>query len=645
VYDPSAREAANVERDTHSDGADRQTGGGAFGDGFAPRDRTYDARSVGTQDASGSGGQMSEHRILGGRYELGDVVGRGGMAEVHRGRDVRLEREVAVKTLRADLAREPTFQARFRREAQSAAQLNHPAVVAVYDTGEDMLNGAAAPYIVMEYVEGQTLRDVLHDTHRLMPERALEIIGGVLRALAYSHRMGIIHRDIKPANVMLTQNGEIKVMDFGIARSISDTQATMTQTAQVIGTAQYLSPEQAKGEKVDKRSDLYSTGCVLYELLTGQPPFSGDSPVSVAYQHVREDPVPPSRLNPDVPPPVDAIVLKALAKNADNRYQDADEMRADIERALGGHPVHATPVLDNSPTERIGAPTAATALLGPSMEGDDGAPSHRKEKSNKALLFTLLAVGLVIVLIAGLLGWNAYRKHQDQVATVAVPNVVDKQYGIAKSELNAKGFHVTAKRAFSSKDVGTVLGQSPAANKPAQKGSTVVLTVSKGQQMVTVPPIEGKKRSAAENQLQQAGLTVGDVSKESSDRPKGTVLSSDPAPGESVTKGSKVNLVVSSGTTQVPRVIGEDEGQAKADLTQAGFRVRVIRQQDPNHPEGTVIAQSPGPGTNATRNSQVVITVAKAAPTPTQSETSSPPPPNPSPSSTKSCPVWNPNCS
>ncbi|MBO0829940.1 MAG: Stk1 family PASTA domain-containing Ser/Thr kinase, partial [Streptosporangiales bacterium] len=555
---------------------------------------------------------MSEPRVLGGRYELGEVVGRGGMAEVHRGRDVRLEREVAVKTLRADLARDPTFQARFRREAQSAAQLNHPAVVAVYDTGEDTLNGSAAPYIVMEYVEGQTLRDVLQDTHRLMPQRALEMTSGVLRALAYSHRMGIIHRDIKPANVMLTRNNEIKVMDFGIARSVSDAQATMTQTAQVIGTAQYLSPEQARGEKVDKRSDLYSTGCVLYELLTGQPPFTGDSPVSVAYQHVREDPVPPSRLNPDVPPAVDAIVLKALAKNPDNRYQDADEMRADVERALGGQPVYATPVLD-SPTERIGAPTAATALLGPAMAGEDGAgPGHRKEKSNKALGFTLLALGLVVLLIAALLGYNAYRNRQQDTATVRVPGVVGKQFGIAKADLNSQDFHVAEKRVFSNQNADTVLSQAPAANRQARRGSTVTLTVSRGQQTVTVPPIQGKSRSDAEKMLQQAGLAVGAVSKQSSDQARGTVLSSDPAPGESITKGSKVNLVVSSGTTRVPKVIGEDEGQAKADLTQAGFKVNVVKQEDANHPEGTVIAQSPDPGSNATKGSNVTITVAKA---------------------------------
>jgi serine/threonine protein kinase len=246
---------------------------------------------------------MTQPRMLGGRYELDGIVGRGGMAEVFRARDIRLDRIVAVKTLREDLARDQTFQARFRREAQSAASLNHASIVAVYDTGEDMAGPIPVPYIVMEYVDGRTLRDLLRDDRRLLPERAAEITDGVLRALDYSHRNGIVHRDIKPGNVMLTRNGEVKVMDFGIARAVSDAQATMTQTAQVIGTAQYLSPEQARGERVDARSDLYSTGCLLYELLTGRPPFTGDSPVAIAYQHVKEDPIPPSRIDPELPGP------------------------------------------------------------------------------------------------------------------------------------------------------------------------------------------------------------------------------------------------------------------------------------------------------------------------------------------------------
>src|SRR5579875_568358 len=284
---------------------------------------------------------MTQPRLLGGRYELDGVVGRGGMAEVYRARDLRLDRVVAVKTLREDLARDQTFQARFRREAQSAASLNHPSIVAVYDTGEDTSGPAHVPFIVMEYVDGRTIRDLLRDDRRLLPERALEITDGVLRALDYSHRNGIVHRDIKPGNVMLTRSGEIKVMDFGIARAVADTQATMTQTAQVIGTAQYLSPEQARGERVDARSDLYSVGCLLYELLTGRPPFLGDSPVAIAYQHVREAPVPPSRLDPELPAWADAIVLRAMAKDPAARYQSAAEMRSDIQRALSGYPVAA----------------------------------------------------------------------------------------------------------------------------------------------------------------------------------------------------------------------------------------------------------------------------------------------------------------
>ena len=283
-------------------------------------------------------------RMLGDRYQIGEVIGRGGMAEVHEGRDLRLGRRVAVKILRPDLARDPSFQARFRREAQSAAALNHPNIVAVYDTGEDTLMGEGetaviVPYIVMEYVDGMTLRQLLASGRRLLPERALEISAGVLSALDYAHRHGIVHRDIKPANVMLTRTGDVKVMDFGIARAMNDTNtATMTAAQSVMGTAQYLSPEQARGEVVDARSDLYSASVLLYELLTGKPPFTGDSPVSIAYQHVSEMPTPPSQVDPGVTPEIDAVVLRALAKSPDDRYQTAAEFRADVERAIAGSP-------------------------------------------------------------------------------------------------------------------------------------------------------------------------------------------------------------------------------------------------------------------------------------------------------------------
>src|SRR4051795_551804 len=285
---------------------------------------------------------MTKPRLVGARYELGELVGYGGMAEVHRGRDSRLNREVAIKLLRADLARDPSFLNRFRREAHSAAGLNHPSIVAVYDTGEDLSpDGTPQPFIVMEYVHGRTLRDIIKSEGRLPAPRAMEIVADVCAALEFSHRNGIIHRDIKPANVMITPTGAVKVMDFGIARAVADNSATVTQTANVIGTAQYLSPEQARGESVDPRSDVYSTGILLYELLTGVPPFRGDSPVAVAYQHVREGPRPPSTLDPDIPRDVDAVVMKSLAKNQLNRYQSAGDMRQDLQRAPADQPVSA----------------------------------------------------------------------------------------------------------------------------------------------------------------------------------------------------------------------------------------------------------------------------------------------------------------
>src|SRR3954471_11335989 len=303
---------------------------------------------------------MTTPRLLSNRYELGETLGYGGMSEVHKGRDVRLGRDVAVKVLRADLARDPQFQERFRREAQNSAALNHPAIVAVYDTGETQTEYGPLPYIVMEYVDGRTLRDMVKTQGPLSGKRAMEVMADVSAALDFSHRHGIVHRDVKPANVMITRSGAVKVMDFGIARAVHDGQAAVTQTAAVIGTAQYLSPEQARGEAVDGRSDVYASGCVLFELLTGEPPFTGDSPVAVAYQHVREDPKSPSSLNPKVTPALDAIVLKAMAKGPANRYQSAAEMRADLVRVLSGQAPMAPSVM--SEDER-------TAMLAPAATG------------------------------------------------------------------------------------------------------------------------------------------------------------------------------------------------------------------------------------------------------------------------------------
>ncbi|MCU0937007.1 MAG: Stk1 family PASTA domain-containing Ser/Thr kinase, partial [Gammaproteobacteria bacterium] len=409
------------------------------------------------------------------------------MAEVFSGQDQRLNRKVAVKVLRPDLARDPAFQTRFRREAQSAASLNDPNIVAVYDTGEDVLDGAGehvmVPYIVMEYVDGHTLRELLGSGRRLLPERALEIMDGVLSALDYSHAHGIIHRDIKPGNVMLTRTGDVKVMDFGIARAVADAQATMTQGNAVMGTAQYLSPEQARGEVVDARSDLYSAGCLLYELLTGRPPFQGESAVSVAYQHVSEAPAPPSRVDPAVPQALDALVLKSLAKNAGDRYQTANEFKADVDRALQGLPVTGT-----IPSVRATIPASATTANIPPVAGADSAPAAPRRSPWAWLGVTILV--LAVAAAALLLGRNLFGGAGGQ--RVTVPDVVGMSVDEAQRALEAQGLKLGAQTPQTSdKPEDTVLSQDPEADTQLAEGEAVTVVVSAGKQQTSVPPLEG----------------------------------------------------------------------------------------------------------------------------------------------------------
>jgi eukaryotic-like serine/threonine-protein kinase len=570
-------------------------------------------------------------RRLGDRYELGDVLGRGGMAEVHLGRDVRLGRSVAVKTLRTDLARDPTFQARFRREAQSAASLNHPAVVAVYDTGEDNVNGVALPYIVMEYVDGSTLRELLQSGRKLLPERALEITAGICRALDYSHRQGIVHRDIKPANVMLTRNGEVKVMDFGIARAVADTAATMTATSAVIGTAQYLSPEQARGERADARSDIYATGCLLYELLTGRPPFVGDSPVSVAYQHVREDPVPPSQLDPEIPPVCDAIVLKALAKNPENRYQTAGEMREDIDRALSGRPVMATPLLaagamsGSTATQRI-APVDSTSVMGPPTATTQRFPGAPPEPPRSRMwAWVLLVLGVLAVFALAL--WLGRSFFGDNVQQVRVPQIVGQPEETARTLLTDADLVPGTPTQEPSDTVaaGLIISSDPAPGEDADVGSTVNYVVSSGAEAIAIPAeIVGRTEAEARQILQTAGLQAAPRSQqERSDQPAGTVIGSDPEPGTQLARGSAVTLIVSQGEVAVPNVQGLSQADAETQLTDAGFNV-VVQTQPNSAAAGTVIAQDPGPNTQAQPGTNVTITVSSGPPPPTT------PPPSPS---------------
>ncbi len=594
---------------------------------------------------------MTQPRLLGGRYELDGVIGRGGMAEVYKARDLRLDRIVAIKTLRSDLARDPTFQARFRREAQSAASLNHPSVIAVYDTGEDVIGDTNIPYIVMEFVEGHTLRDLLRENRRLRPEKALEITDGILQALDYSHRGGIIHRDIKPANVMLTRAHEVKVMDFGIARAMADSAATMTQTAQVIGTAQYLSPEQARGERVDARSDLYSTGCVLYELLTGRPPFTGDSPVSIAYQHVREEPVPPSQVDPAIPQWCDSIVLKAMAKDANHRYQTANEFRADVQRALQGMPVSATAASTMvmgrtsvmpqgggySPTQvqRGEAPTGYGIPPVTQQQGgygdDDGRGNGAAKKVALWLGLAILFIGgaaLVGVLLSGGGGGGGSPSNSPTTSTTGATQVTindesNKSVQDATSDLEGQGLKVNAvtQKEFSDNvDKGKVTRTDPAANQTVDKGTEITLYVSKGKQKqnVQVPTdLAGKSFADAKAELEALNLKVSKNEQSSETVEAGKVIGSNPDGGSTVTEGSTVTLTVSSGSanTTVPTGLTGSTSEAACNtIRAAGLRCKVQKSFNPTGQQDIVFQVSPSEGATVAKGQTITVFIPQNTP-------------------------------
>jgi beta-lactam-binding protein with PASTA domain len=576
----------------------------------------------------------SQARLVGGRYEEGEPLGRGGMADVRRGVDNRLGRAVAIKRLRVDLASDATFQARFRREAQSAASLNHPTIVSVYDTGEEPDpngSGVTIPYIVMELVTGKTLRDLIREGRKIMPERALEITSGVLEALDYSHRAGIVHRDIKPGNVMLTPQGQVKVMDFGIARAVADTSSTMTQTAAVIGTAQYLSPEQARGETVDARSDLYSTGCLLYELLTGRPPFVGESPVSVAYQHVREQALPPSSFDPDIPPEVDAVVLKALAKNREERYQSAAEMRQDIHRVLAGQQVTA-PMAAVAETRAIPAayaPTAATQAyqqpagddLLPPDDGIDEAQAARARR-NRGLAYFLLGLAIVAVAVGAYALFTNMNKDNsgggtaNPPAKVQVPDVSGKSAEEATALLTAQGLKFAQGPSQPSDTVGRglAISQTPQPGTEAEKDSTVTVVFSAGRSAFPVPDVIGKSESAARKALEgpAANFKVKEqTEKQDSGEKEGTVLGVSPDPSGQYPAGTEFTLTVSTGKemVEVPNVVTMPQDDATKALKELGFKVGYAQGEDPNAVDQTVLQQSVKAGTKAAKGSLITLTV------------------------------------
>ncbi|EID09359.1 Stk1 family PASTA domain-containing Ser/Thr kinase [Mycolicibacterium phlei] len=556
---------------------------------------------------------MTTPQHLSDRYELGEILGFGGMSEVHLARDLRLHRDVAIKVLRADLARDPSFYLRFRREAQNAAALNHPAIVAVYDTGEAETPSGPLPYIVMEYVEGVTLRDIVHTDGPMEPRRAIEVIADACQALNFSHQHGIIHRDVKPANIMISKTGAVKVMDFGIARALADANS-VTQTAAVIGTAQYLSPEQARGEKVDARSDVYSLGCVLYEILTGEPPFVGDSPVAVAYQHVREDPVPPSQRNPAVSPELDAVVLKSLAKNPDNRYQTAAEMRNDLVRVHSGQQPDAPKVftdaernslLSTPPAHQRTEPIEAVSRP---VAPDYGDRDRRGSVARWLVAVAVLAVLTVVVTLAiNMFGGGTRAVH--------VPDVRGQASADAIAELQNHGFKVrTQKQTDSEVPPDRVISTEPDADTEVSAGEEITVNVSVGPEQREVPDVKNLSFAEAARRLTAAGFDkVRQSQSPSTPELKDKVIGTNPPANQTTAVTNEITIIVGSGPDSrlVPDCVGLTAEDCRRILVEAGFTNTPDVQVDNTRPAGQVVGTSPAAGQDVPVDTLIQIQVSR----------------------------------
>lgn len=576
-------------------------------------------------------------RVLGGRYVLQGLIGQGGMADVELAYDQMLDRQVAVKLLHQRYASDPAFLARFRREAQAAASLNHPNVVAVYDTGEE----DARPYIVMEYVSGHSLRDVLR-SQGVLPQRAAEITVDAALGLHYAHERGLVHRDIKPGNILISDEGAVKVADFGIARAVNA--ETVTQTAAVFGTAAYVSPEQAQGSVVDRRSDVYSLGCVLYELLTGQQPFGGESAVAVAYKHVSEYPTPPTQLNREIPATVEAVVMKALEKDADARYQSARDFGADLQRSLAGMAVSAPPVVLYERTQALEASPRTAVLPVQEHEEDywysDDRAGRRRAGYVVLTLLLLALMGGAVFLAANLMG--------EETANVQVPNVVGENIVDAQNLLLDAGLEPRLGEQTASPEYGPneVISTDPEPLMLVPEGSVVTLNYSSGPPLAEVPDVTGRPEEEARAILLEEGFGIGVRQSEPSDEvEEGLVIRTDPPANTQQEVGSDVGYVVSDGpaTYTLPRV----EGLSEEDATELlrtfcdeppCVEVQRILEFHPSVPEGRVIRQSPGASEEVEPGAVVTIVVSRgpeATATPTPTPTPPPPatePPTESPS-------------
>ena len=601
--------------------------------------------------------------LAGGRYQLGQLIGRGGMAEVHVALDTRLGRTVAVKIMRADLANDDIFLARFRREAHAVAQMNNPNIVNIYDSGEELVSSESGdaerlPYIVMEYVKGQTLRDIIKVNGALSQRDCEQVMLGVLNALDYSHRMGIIHRDIKPGNIMISEQGVVKVMDFGIARALDDSAATMTQSQGVVGTAQYLSPEQARGETVDMRSDLYSAGCVLYEMLTGRPPFTGDSAVAIAYQHVSEVATPPSAVVPGLPKMWDSICAKAMAKDRQNRYATASEFKTDILTYMnGGVPVAAAfnPLTDlanvkarkaaeqqdggatvpmsavgaGQPTQAYNPATGQFEMVPPAQNPNEAlavksraeqrAEAARQKRKKKIIIASIISGVVLLAIIFGVI-YTMSRKSATEMGTVpTITATMTKAQ--AKEKVTSAGFNfVEMQDSDSGEPAGTFTKQSPKGDTQAVKGSDVKVWFSVGPKSVTVPDLSDYTQEDARNALEKLGFKVSSVTKtaDSATIEKDKVVSTDPASGTSQPKGTTITLYISSGMTKVPDgLAGQTKDAVIKSLQSLQFSVITEEAYSDSVAENMVISVNPNSGTSVAQRSTITITISKGKePTP-----------------------------